>query len=246
MKKILGYLPKKSLFTNKWFDMGAGVLAISTFSFWLYLYNPGFMPVLLNSTAKTIGDKIVGQELAQKIDETRDESGATSIRTLFNANKEENLEIHCDKKEEMDKYQEKCWKTYENTEAGYSVKVPVGWVVENEKSNELPSGTLSVVSLRNSESPQIWVEKTARPLYQIEDKVLADLEFESKENLIIGDIQGVKYVGKVSDGLNQLRAITAILNKGDFSYIFYYSEYVANSSDLTARFNDILESFTEK
>ena len=124
MKKILSFIFNKKFWLNKWTIIVTSIIIVVSGMAFTYLYNPSFVPQIIKSANKKVVDKIVGKELAEKIDETRDENGATSIRTLFNINKEENLARHCEKKEEKGKEQEKCYKTYKNEEYGFSVKYP--------------------------------------------------------------------------------------------------------------------------
>lgn len=135
MKKFLSFIFSKKFWLNKWTLTITSIVIIVSAIMLTYLYNPAFVPQFIKSTNKNLVDKIVGRELAKRIDETRDENGATSIRTLFNLNKEENLEKHCAKKEEREKEQEKCYQTYKNEEFSFSVKYPVGWEIKQVSDN---------------------------------------------------------------------------------------------------------------
>ncbi|PIZ00581.1 hypothetical protein COY62_01845 [bacterium (Candidatus Howlettbacteria) CG_4_10_14_0_8_um_filter_40_9] len=128
----------KQLFTNKWFLAGIGGLLIFILLSFIFIYNPMFVPEEIKGANKEVIDKVIGEDLSAKIDETRDENGATTIRNIFNSNKEENEERHCEDKEEREQEQDKCEtltdddtepgkKIYRNDEFGYSVKVPKEW-----------------------------------------------------------------------------------------------------------------------
>lgn len=137
MSKFFNFVFNKKFWTNKWTLGAFSIIAILFGMAFTYLYNPVFIPQFIKNANKKVVDKIVGKELAERIDETRDENGATSIRTLFNTKKEENLERHCEKKEEKGKIQEKCYKTYKNEEFGFSVKYPVDWHVREYENGNL-------------------------------------------------------------------------------------------------------------
>lgn len=129
--------------------VGASVLTIVSASAYSYIDDPDFIPEPLRVSNENLINKIVGQNLAGLIDETRDENGATSIREIFNTRKEENWENHCERKEERDQEQERCLdeqdsngkKIYRNEEFGYSVKYPEGW--ENSVNSENNVVTIS-------------------------------------------------------------------------------------------------------
>ena len=132
MKNIL-----RKLLTKKVLGGILTVLFLFGSLFSIYIYNPRFIPRAISSAINSVGDAIVGQELAEKIDETRDEDGATTIRLLFNMNKEKNLEKHCEKKEEKGQVQEKCFKTFVNEEFGYSVEYPEGWEIYKSEEDSV-------------------------------------------------------------------------------------------------------------
>lgn len=174
----------------------AVLLAITSGSFLNYVYSPKFVPKVLRSATKSVGDKLVGKELAEKIDDTRDESGATSIRLLFNTNKEENLEKHCEKKEEKGQIQEKCFKTYTNEEFGYSVEYPIDWQIYQTDvervsfANENDIEQLKNDEIKYSDTDVPFTFGKVISLAILENQENLSLEEYAKQNLLSSESEG--------------------------------------------------------
>ncbi|PIZ01142.1 hypothetical protein COY62_00180, partial [bacterium (Candidatus Howlettbacteria) CG_4_10_14_0_8_um_filter_40_9] len=180
----------------------------------IFIYNPKFVPEEIKGANKDVIDKVIGEDLSVKIDETRDENGATTIRNIFNSKKEENEERHCEDKEEREQEQDKCEnpidddtepgkKIYRNDEFGYSVKVPSNYIVKettrgtkiiedkySDSQSDYPSIEINVYQNPNRDTAYNWLIKNASLF--IGDQKPEEVEgFTSPSDISVKNLKGV-------------------------------------------------------
>jgi len=256
MKKILSFIFNKKFWLNKWTIIVTSIIIVVSGMAFTYLYNPSFVPQIIKSANKKVVDKIVGKELAEKIDETRDENGATSIRTLFNINKEENLARHCEKKEEKGKEQEKCYKTYKNEEYGYSVSYPEKWKIKNG-TEEIKNSNKDVLNYMILD-PEFTDINKARVIietkisYGIEEDIERELSgvfYSDKKEITINGKTGtiIKGMGVNYETEQPETNFTTIFLKSDEKvFVINYVKDINDKDDLQKYFEAIYSSFIIK
>jgi hypothetical protein len=232
MKKVLSFIFNKKFWLNKWTIIVTSIIVVVSGVALTYLYSPSFVPQIIKSANKKVVDKIIGKELAERIDETRDENGATSIRALFNSNKEENLARHCEKKEEKEKEQGKCYKTYKNEEFGFSVKYPEN--LESIENKSLSSDHLNSISFWKKEKDP----NDLFPEFQIDvfNKISTSdtsLNWTNRKNDPPGFISDISEIKK--GNYSWVKAIEA----GDPDHIIYVTSANSKIYQITTPINEI-------